>query len=128
MLTKSAITFGIVFLIIGVLGFFPGATPNGMLLGLFHVNPAHNWVHILSGLIALGCASAGVYASRMYFQIFGVIYGLVAVLGLFTGQGYVLGFLANNGADVVLHLAIAVVALYLGFGYVRESPPRMAGV
>ncbi|PYL96244.1 MAG: DUF4383 domain-containing protein, partial [Verrucomicrobia bacterium] len=45
--------FGIVFLAVGILGFVPGVTSdvNGMpmLLGIFHVNTAHNLVHIVSG-------------------------------------------------------------------------------
>jgi heme/copper-type cytochrome/quinol oxidase subunit 3 len=52
----AAILFGIVFLLIGILGFVPAATPaNGMLLGIFHVNTAHNFVHLASGVVFLLC-------------------------------------------------------------------------
>jgi len=45
-----------------------------------------------------------------------VIYTVVAVLGFFIGNAPLLGIVSNNSADSVLHVVIAVVALYLGFG------------
>ena len=119
-LKNSAIAFGIIFLLVGILGFIPAAAPNEMLLGIFHVNAAHNGVHLLSGAVALACGLAGARASRMYFRIFGVVYGLVAVLGLIQGDGHLLGVISNNAAVTWLHVAISVAALFLGFG-VRES-------
>jgi hypothetical protein len=53
MIKSAAILFGIVFLAVGILGFVPGVTTNEMLLGTFHVNAAHNVVHIASGIIFL---------------------------------------------------------------------------
>src|SRR5688500_8295388 len=41
---NAALLFGVVFLIVGILGFVPGVTTNEMLLGIFHVNAAHNVV------------------------------------------------------------------------------------
>lgn len=121
MVKTAAILFGIVFLAIGVLGFVPGITTpmgdgtGGMLLGIFHVNLAHNVVHLLTGAVALfaGMASAG--AARTFFRIFGVVYALVAVLGFVQGDGMLLGLISNNTADTWLHVGIAVVSLFLGF-------------
>ena len=48
-----AVLFGIVFLLVGILGFVPAVTKDEMLLGIFHVNAAHNCVHLLSGVAAL---------------------------------------------------------------------------
>jgi len=76
----------------------------------------HNLVHLLSGVIALVVGLRSEAASRMYFRAFGVIYGLVAVIGLFVGSGMLLG-MAHNMADAVLHVAIAATALYLGFAH-----------
>jgi len=45
-----------------------------------------------------------------------VISTVVAVLGFFMGNAPLLGIVSNNSADSVLHVVIAVVALYLGFG------------
>lgn len=108
--------FGWVLLIIGVLGFVPGITTNAHLLGIFHVNTIHNLIHLISGLAALYLASKGEAQAQMFFKVFGVLYGLVAVLGFFGGDMAVLGFVSNNTADTWLHIVIAVVALWLGFG------------
>lgn len=111
----AAIIFGIVFLLIGILGFVPAIAPDEMLLGIFHVNTAHNIVHLLSGVVAMACGLASVGASRLYFRMFGIVYGLVAVLGFFQGEGHLLGLISNNMPDVWLHVAISLGALVLGF-------------
>lgn len=121
MLRTAARVFGFAFLLVGVLGFVPGITRNHMLLGVFHVNALHNLVHLLSGAVALAAAASSVNASRTFFRVFGVIYGLVAVLGFVAGDRPVLGLIANNAADTWLHVAIAGVSLLLGFA-VKESP------
>jgi len=121
MLRTAARLFGIVFVLVGILGFVPGVTRNHMLLGVFHVNALHNIVHLLSGAVALAAAASSVNASRTFFRLFGVVYGLVAVLGFVAGDRPVLGMLANNAADTWLHVAIAAVSLLLGFA-VKEAP------
>jgi Domain of unknown function (DUF4383) len=123
MIKTAAVLFGIVFILIGILGFVPGVTDNEMLLGIFHVNAAHNIVHLLSGAAALFAGMTSTGASRMYFRIFGVVYGLVAVLGLMNmGQHtMLLGLISNNDADTFLHIAIAAVSLLLGFMPARNE-------
>lgn len=139
MLKTVALIFGIIMLLVGILGFIPQATPNGMLLGIFHVNDLHNWIHILTGVVSILCGINSEHASRLFFQIFGIIYGFVAILGFFYGDRPILGLVANNLADAILHVIIAVIALYLGFGYrqpnVRQHhhdsdniPPRDRGL
>ena len=123
MLQKAAITFGIILLVVGILGFVPGAAPDNMLLGLFHVNAAHNVVHLLSGAVALWAGLTSASNSRLYFRVFGVVYALVAVLGFVSGDEPVLGIVANNAADTWLHVLIAVVSLALGFGVKDSGPP-----
>ena len=115
MLKTIALLFGVVFLVVGILGFVPAVTPNQMLLGIFHVNTAHNVVHLLSGVVALWAGMSSTASARLYFRLFGVVYALVAVLGFLAGNGMVLGLISNNMADTALHLVIALVALTLGF-------------
>jgi hypothetical protein len=119
-----AILFGVVFLLIGVLGFVPSVTKDEMLLGIFHVNLAHNVVHLLSGAIALWAGMTSVGASKTYFKIFGIVYALVAVLGFMKGEGLLLGLIANNVADTWLHVAIAAVSLIVGFAPIGETDTR----
>ena len=114
MLKIIAVIFGLVLLVIGVLGFIPGIAPNGMLLGIFMVDTVHNIIHIASGILALLAATSTQYAS-LYFKVFGVIYGAVTILGFaLHGDMMVTNF---NNADNGLHLVIALIALYLGFFY-----------
>lgn len=115
-MTKTpAMIFGVAFLLVGILGFVPAAAPDGMLLGLLHVNTAHNVVHLLTGAIALGAGLTSSSASRLFFQIFGVVYGIVAVLGFAYGNEPILGLMANNIPDAWFHLIVAAASLYLGF-------------
>src|SRR3954466_1446582 len=116
MVRRIALAFGLVFIAVGILGFVPAVTREGHLLGIFHVNPAHNAVHLLTGAVALACAAASAHASQLFFRIFGIVYGLVAILGFIQGDGMLLGLIANNMADTWLHTAIAAVSLFLGFG------------
>jgi hypothetical protein len=115
MVKTAAVLFGVVFLLIGILGFVPAVTKDQMLLGIFHVNAAHNCVHLLSGVVALFAGMTSLGAARMYFRIFGLVYGLVAVMGFFVGDGMLLGLISNNAADTWLHVGIAAVSLILGF-------------
>lgn len=92
MLKPAAIIFGIFFLVAGIGGFFPALAPHGMLFGIFMVGPVHNSIHIASGAAALLCAFAGAGAARKYFQIFGVVYLLVALLGFVYGNEPLMGW------------------------------------
>lgn len=120
MLKKASLTFGIVFVALGLLGFVPALTPGGKLLGIFDVDAVHNLIHLLSGVAALAAASSANYARR-YFQVFGVIYAVVALGGFlpflqFGDEQKLLGLTHVDMADNLLHVAIATAALYLGFG------------
>jgi hypothetical protein len=115
MLKIGATIFGAAFLIAGLLGFIPAVAPNGMLLGVLHVNAAHNVVHLITGAVALLAAYKGMRASQLFFQVFGIIYGLVAILGFMAGDRHIMGMIANNLADAWFHLIVAAVSLYLGF-------------
>ena len=120
MVKTLAMVFGAVFLLIGVLGFVPGVTSSGKLLGLFDVSTLHNIIHIASGVAAFALASSGPKAAKMYFQVFGLVYLVVTIVGFVQGDT-VLGLFGVNVADNILHLAIAAVALYAGFGMKAEA-------
>jgi len=122
-LKQIAIIFGVVFVVVGALGWVPAVNPGGKLLGLFDVNAAHNFVHLATGIVAIIAGVSGEKASQIFFQVFGVIYGLVAVLGFYYGDQPLLGIVSNSSADSVLHVVIAIVALYLGFGMKPAATP-----
>lgn len=120
MLKNLAILFGVVFLLVGILGFFPVFTPvhsNGMryLLGLFEVGGIHNVIHIASGAAALAAGLNSERLSQLWFRVFGVVYAIVTVVG-FVQKDTVLGIFHVNTGDNFLHLALAVAILAVGFG------------
>lgn len=103
-------SFGVVFILVGIWGFV-----NAPILGLFEVNALHNTIHVLSGIVALAATAGGARYAKLYFQVFGVVYALVTVLGFGVPGGNILGVLPLNLYDNLLHLVIAALALYLGF-------------
>lgn len=113
MLGKLAYVFGLFFVVVGVLGFVPSVTVDNQLFGVFHVNALHNVVHVVTGIAGL---AAGFYGfPKVFFQVLGVVYLVLAVLGFYYGAQPILGLVANNSADTVLHLVVGAVAAYLGF-------------
>lgn len=111
---------GAVFLLAGIAGFIDALSPDGKVFGLFFVGDSpvvHNLVHILSGLLAVAAAASSEAYARLYAKVFGVVYTLVTILGFVTESGEkVLGIIPINSADNLLHLGIALVLLYVGFG------------
>lgn len=119
--------FAVVLLVVGILGFVPGITMDGHLLGIFAVDTTHNIVHLVTGLAALAAAMTSAANARLFFRVFGVIYAIVAVLGFIQGD-MVLGLFVVNMADHLLHLVIAGIALYLGFGSAEQRSGMPAGM
>ena len=117
----AAVILGIVFLAVGILGFFPN--PLVSPTGLFVINTAHNIVHLASGAVLLAGAYSTLGAS-LALKIVGVVYALVATLGLIMGGPMLLGLVAMNTADHWLHVILAVVILAAGF--LLEDEPAMA--
>ena len=126
MIKTLATVFGVVMLAAGALGFVPGATTDGMLLGVFHVNPAHNIIHLLTGAVGLWAGLTSVQYSRLFFQIAGVVYAVVTAMGYFAGDEQILGVVANNAADTWLHGIIAAASLGIDFGLKDEEEATTA--
>lgn len=111
MAKKLAWVFGIVFLLAAALRFMQG--DNDMLYGL-HVNSRHNLVHMLTGIGFLVTAVAGENYAGMFFRIFGLVYGLVAVAGFALGELPGLD-IPLNMADNVFHIVVSLACLLIGF-------------
>jgi Domain of unknown function (DUF4383) len=112
---------GAVFIVLGLLGFV-----NDPVLGIFDVNALHNIVHIASGVLALIFASQGESQARTFALILGIVYALVTVLGFLTGTGNILGLVATNGADNILHLVLAIVFIIVGLMKPKTGGNSMA--
>lgn len=77
-----ATVLGAGFLLVGIIGFI---APH--LMGM-HLSMAHNIIHLVSGALALWIGIAGSYgAARSFCFFFGLVYGLLGVLGFLMGAG-----------------------------------------
>lgn len=110
---------GLALLLAGLLGFLAdssfktgsipdGTVQGGSLLG-FEVNGWHNIVHLVSGAVLLAAANTRPSAKAIAMA-FGLVYGLVALIGLIDGSD-VFGIIPINGADHALHVALAALGI-----------------
>ena len=125
MAKNLAIVFGVVFVIVGLLGFVGGLGIVGP-TGLFATNLPHDLIHLVSGIVFLIVAFSAPQASSATLKTFGYVYLLVTILGfvLTPSGGSLLGFIQMSAADNYLHLVLAVVILIAG--YSASKPSMMA--
>ena len=127
MLRKAALIFGIVFILVGILGF---VTPGGMsmaadpapghILGMFGVNLLHNIVHLLIGVWGI-VASRSWGGAKTFMQIGGVLYIVLAVLGFVAPTTF--GLIPIGGNDIYLHAVLGLIMAGLGFTAKPETAP-----
>jgi hypothetical protein len=85
----------------------------------FEVNGWHNVVHLLSGLLLLSAFRKRT-AAKTVALAFGVVYGLVALIGLIDGND-VLGLIPVNAADNILHIALSLAGIIAALVSPREE-------
>jgi hypothetical protein len=119
MVQQVARIFGVVFLLVAILGFLasgmsmeadPALAPR--ILGLFPVNVLHNVVHLLFGVWGLA-ASRTVTAATQYAKIAGGIYVVLAILGFVAPTTF--GLIPIGGHDIWLHALLGGVLVAVGF-------------
>jgi hypothetical protein len=130
--SQAALLVGLVFLVVGVLGFIPGITTDygslefaghesgAELFGLFQVSILHNLVHLaygLTGLILAGTAS-GAYS---YLLVGGAVYLVLWVYGLSVGHDSDANFVPLNTADDWLHFALGIAMIGLALALRRRG-------
>ena len=111
-----ALAFGVVYLVVGLVGFavtgfdnFASATDEKLLV--FAVNPLHNIAHLGVGVLLLVGSTRHETAKSINLMV-GVVYLLLAILGF---AGVVIEDLLNvNDADNFLHVGTAALAIYFG--------------
>jgi Domain of unknown function (DUF4383) len=127
---------GVVFLLVGLLGF---ASPT--LLGT-HLSLSHNLVHLISGAIALYLGISGsIQAARVFCLVFGAVYLLLGIAGFILGNpgqptivgmegmtdSYLLVVIPGNlelgMMDHIIHVLLGVVFV---FGGITTKPVASA--
>jgi hypothetical protein len=123
---------GIVFILVGVLGFIPGITTHygdlsfaghdsgAKLLGIFQVSILLNIVHILFGGVGLVLAKTA-DGSRTYLIGGGIVYLALWIFGLVIDKDGSANFVPLNTADDWLHLVLGVTMVGLGFALTRGT-------
>ncbi|GAA2998270.1 DUF4383 domain-containing protein [Actinokineospora diospyrosa] len=127
----AATVVGAVFLLVGILGFIPGATTNydqltfaghhseAALLGVFAVSVLHNLVHLAFGVagLALGRTAS---SARSYLIGGGVVYLVLWLYGIVIDHDSAANFVPVNTADNWLHLGLAIGMIGLGVALSRN--------
>lgn len=126
----ASLALGVLFLLLGLVGFvsgftfIPGATDSpinafpspgyGYIFGLFPTNYFHNAIGILVGLWGIaGFTSLG--GAIAFLQIFTLVYGAQAILGLFPFTNTFFGMMPLYGNNVWFSVLTAGIAYYYGF-------------
>ncbi len=127
-LGRSWMTFaGVALIGAGLIGFLSGnPIASESETALFRVNAVHNVVHLLTGglALAIGLGTRGTNLANGLIG-FGVLYALVAVLLIVDPTFF--GLFADapaNAADHVLHAALAIVSIALGYMLRQRSDSR----
>lgn len=128
---KAALIVGVVFLLVGILGFIPGITTNydslsgaghhseAKLLGIFQVSYLHNAVHLLFGIAGLVMARS-ISAARSYLIGGCIIYLVLWIYGLIIDFDSSANFIPLNDADNWLHLVLGIGMVALGLLLTRR--------
>jgi hypothetical protein len=128
---------GIVFILVGVLGFIPGITTHygdlsfaghdsgAKLLGIFEVSILHNIVHIGFGAVGIALAKTA-EGARTFLVGGGIVYLVLWIYGLVIDLNGNANFVPVNTADNWLHLALGVTMLGLGLVLTRGAGRRTA--
>lgn len=132
---RAAATVGVIFLVVGVLGFIPGITShyddlywaghqsNAKLLGAFEVSVLHNIVHLLFGVAGLVLARS-VPRAQAFLVGGGAIYLLLWLYGLVINHSSAANFIPVNNADDWLHLGLGLGMIALGLATTRDPVRR----
>ena len=118
-MTKGySLVVGAVLLLVGILGFIKGSNE---FMGL-HFNLTHNLIHTLSGIVGIGAGmSKNTGAAKMFAQVFGVVYTLVALAGFAGVPAFVTTTLDLNQLYNIIHLAVGLLGILAGFVPMKQA-------
>lgn len=136
-LQGTALVFGGLFLLLGILGFVPGVTSHydemtvaghgsgALLLGLFNVSVLLNLLHLAFGVAGVLMART-VARARAYLLGGGLIYLVLWCYGFIIERNHddSANVIPINAADNWLHLAMGAGMLVLGVPLARRAAGR----
>lgn len=110
---------GIVLVIVGALGFMGvlGPTAESSIFGeAWWFDNAENWAHLVIGVVGLVIAMWGNAMLQKWVTILVGLFALVTTISGFVWGSSYLGANLENPADNILHLIVAVWALWSAKG------------
>lgn len=125
-----SLIMGLVLTLMGVLGFFSGLMmpPTldaysviggyGYLFGLFATNSIISVVRLAVGIWGV-LAYRNLDYSRTFARSFAIIYGVMAIFGLFPILNTFFGVVPLFGHNIWFHALTAAIGAYYGFTYER---------
>jgi hypothetical protein len=130
-----ALILGIIYLLVGILGFLPFAlstppasapsvsvtTLYGYLLGIFPVNVLHSIVHLIIGIWGI-LAYRSFNASRSFAGVVAALFAVLTIMGLIPGLNTTFGLIPLFSNDIWLHAITALAAAYFAFAAPSERP------
>lgn len=115
MANRIATILGVLFLLVGLLGF---VMPT--LLGA-HLSLAHNIIHLVSGAISLWLGLKGTPSgAKTFCLVFGLVYLLLGVVGFLLGTGddrmltLIPDQLMFGTMDHIIHIVLGAIFLFGG--------------
>ena len=125
------------FVAVVAIGYVPAFEDDqGNLFGLFRLDLYDDALHLASGIWAGVAAWISAGAARTYFRLFGPLYFLDGVMGLFVGSGFLDGGILLYGPlDLPLttrifanlpHFVIGGLAIWAGYGLARSREAAAA--
>ena len=128
-----AFVLGIIFLLLGIIGFAtPTENSTGVqaIFGIFDSDTIHNVFYVIVGLLGIVSSFTGQF--RVFNKAFGVLFILLAVLGVIPAlyfpagsfghdNGLFLDITHMNAGDHILHLITGVIAAVIGFFLVGSA-------
>ena len=115
---KVSLALGVVYVLVGVLGFIPGITvangaapSQGLLLGIFAVNTIHNVAHLVLGAALIWAATTGDNV-RLVNKGLAAVFAVLVVGSVIAP---IVEGVAINPPDTGLHLLSLLVTAAVGF-------------
>ncbi len=126
LIRKLGFAYFVLFVIVAAMSYVPQfKDANGLMFGLFKLDLYDDALHLFSGIWAGVAAWLSTRATITYFKLFGTLYLLDGVMGLFLGSGYLdFGIFIQGVLDLdpvtrifanLPHLAIGGFAAFTGF-------------
>jgi len=135
-----AMLMGVLFVVVGILGFIPGITTSydglkfaghnsdAQLFGIFDTSILHNIVHMLFGIAGIALART-IDGARTYLAGGGLIYLVLLAYGAIWHGETGTNWIPVNWADNILHLALGAGMVVIGVavtkGVVRRTAPAV---